>query len=247
MLFLKSLLSYLLLPPANLALAVLAGVLLLPWRPCLGRWVVGTATALWLLLGMPVIGDNLLLSLEQNLPLTPPPNAPPGAIVILGGTMDETAGRPPGFALGALTLERVRAGAALYRKTHLPILVTGGKLGSAAPALSVLMARSLEQDFQVPVRWIEPKSQDTWENAVLSAAMLRKAGIHSVYVVTHAWHERRALIAFRHAGLIATAAPTQRDRFSFGLPASVLPSPNVWLRSYFAVHEWVGCVWYSLP
>lgn len=247
MFFLKSLLSYVILPPANLALAIVLGLLLLRKRPRLGHWIMGTAGVLLVLLGTPVVGDSLLLTLERRLPLTPPTDSPPGAIVILGGTMAETAGPPPGYIVGALTLQRLAAGAALYRKSHLPILVTGGKVARSGPPIGELMARSLEQDFSVPVRWVEDHSRDTWENAVFSAAILRTAGIHSVYVVTQPWHERRAIIAFRHAGLIATAAPTPLDRYSFVLPGSVLPTTSVWRRSFFAFHEWVGCVWYSLP
>ena len=62
------------------------------------------------------------------------------------------------------------------------------------------MADSLRDDFQVPVSWVEDASDDTWENAAFSAEILKKRGIHSVYVVTQGWHMRRAMLAFRHAG-----------------------------------------------
>lgn len=247
MFVLKSIVSYLILPPANLALAILVGLVLLRSRPCLARRIIGTSAVLLAVLGMPVVASAMLLSLEQGLPLTPPADAPPGAIVILGGTMGRTSGPPAHYIVGGLTLERLRAGAALYRKTHLPILVTGGKLAPDAPPIAALMARSLRQDFKVPVRWIEPRSRDTWENAEFSATILRAAGIRSVYVVTNSWHERRALIAFRHTGLIATAAPTATHRFFFSFPESLLPEADAWRNSFFAFHEWIGCVWYSLP
>ncbi len=247
MFFLKSVISFLVLPPINLALAVFAGFLLLRTRPCLGRWIIGVASGLLLLLAMPAVSGFLIFALEQNLPLHPPADAPPGAIVILGGEMKQTGGAHPGFAVGPLTLERLRAGARLFRKTHLPVLVTGGVLKDNGPPIAELMARSLEQDFHVPVRWIEPRSRDTWQNAAYSAVILRKAGIRSVYVVTHAWHERRAMIAFRRAGLTATAAPVRLDRYALELPDSLVPTASAWLESFYALHEWVGCVWYSLP
>ena len=38
------------------------------------------------------------------------------------------------------------------------------------------MRDSLTQDFQVPVRWVEDRSRDTWQNARDSAAILRANG-----------------------------------------------------------------------
>ena len=59
----------------------------------------------------------------------------------------------------------------------MPILVTGGALHEAEPPIATVMADSLVHDFQVPVQWIETASRDTWENAHLSAAILREQGI----------------------------------------------------------------------
>ena len=57
--------------------------------------------------------------------------------------------------------------------------------------------------------------------------------------MTHAWHEKRALIAFDHFGLRATAAPVQLDDLSAG----VAPETSGWVRSYFGLHEWIGTAW----
>ena len=102
----------------------------------------------------------------------------------------------------------MRAGALLHRRTGLPILVTGGTLRTSEPPVAALMADSLVHDFQVPARWVERESRDTWENARLSAAILHEQGITSVYVVTQAWHMRRAIVAFADTGITVTAAPT---------------------------------------
>ena len=57
----------------------------------------------------------------------------------------------------------------------------------------------------------------------LSAAILREQGINSVYVVTQAWHMRRALIAFAHTGITVTAAPTRFDRLPTPLAMDFVP------------------------
>ena len=64
-----------------------------------------------------------------------------------------------------------------------------------------LMHRSLEMDFEVPVRWLEEKVATTMGNARRSARLLQRDGIDSVYLMTHRWHMRRALYVFKKIGL----------------------------------------------
>jgi uncharacterized SAM-binding protein YcdF (DUF218 family) len=243
---LKPLLLVLLLPPVNLVLVILVGVALLRAFPRLARWLISVAALLMLALAMPAVAGTMLCALERGLPTTPPPGKPPGAIVILGGDVGHTGGPQPGAIAGPLTLERVRAGAALQRKTGLPILVSGGVVGDDPPPVAVVMRQSLTQDFQVPVRWTEDHSDDTWENARDSAAILHAAGIDSIYLVTNAWHEPRALMAFAPTGITVTAAPTPLDRPPTPIVSDFLPRVSSWVTSYLALHEWVGRAWYAL-
>ncbi len=225
--------------------AILAGVALLRSFPRLARWLIGVAALLLLALAMPAVAGTMLCALERNLPMTPPADKPPGAIVILGADVDRTDAQP-GATVGHLTLERLRAGAALQRKTRLPILVSGGLIGDEPPPVAVLMRDSLTQDFQVPVRWTEDRSRDTWQNARDSAVILRAAGIDSIYLVTHSWHERRALIAFAGTGIAVTAAPTPLDRPGGPIASDFVPRVSSWVTSYYALHEWIGGAWYAL-
>ena len=240
----KAVAEALLLPPVSLLLLAIAGLLIERRYRAFGRCVAWTGLLLLLLLAMPAVSRGLLVALEQNLPLTPPANAPPQAIVILGG--DALRDRGPMVQPGLLSLQREIAGASLARRTNLPILVTGGPLHPGDPPIAKLMADSLQHDFQVPVKWIEGQSRDTWENAHLSAPILRDQGIHSVYVVTQAWHMRRALIAFANTGIVATAAPTHFDHVPTPLPTDFLPEVGAWREAFYAMHEWIGCAWYAL-
>ena len=108
------------------------------------------------------------------------------------------------------------------------------------------MADSLVDDFQVPARWVERESRDTWENARLSAAILHKQDITSVYVVTQAWHMRRAIVAFADTGITVTAAPTPFHRVPVSDAGDFVPGVGGWRDSYYALHEWIGWVWYSV-
>jgi uncharacterized SAM-binding protein YcdF (DUF218 family) len=169
----------------------------------------------------------------------------PQAIVILGGDVAKTT-QPPFARIGRLTLDRLRAGADLQRRTGLPILVTGGLVESHPVPVGTLMANSLRDDFRVPVAWVEDASVDTWENAALSAEILKKQGIRSIFVVTHGWHMRRALMAFRHTGLTVTAAPSSIESAFDPIASDFLPHVSALLNCFWAVHEWIGCAWYAL-
>lgn len=243
---LKAVLLSLLMPPVGLLTLALALLLLLPRDHRLARILPAGCLVLLFGLSLPLVSDPLLVSLETGLPTTPPADAPPQAIVVLGAEINRTGGRQPGAEVGRLTLERLRSAARLARATGLPVLVSGGVTQAHQPAVATLMAESLTRDFQVPVRWVEPNSPDTWGNAQESARILRAAGIHSVWVVTHPWHMRRALLAFARAGLVATAAPTPLDQDRGPSWTDLLPRITSWHETYWALHEWIGLAWYRL-
>jgi uncharacterized SAM-binding protein YcdF (DUF218 family) len=234
-------------PPLNLLPLGFAG-LALSWRwPRFGRLLIAVSLFGLLVFSLPVTSRSLIASLEQGLPRAPP-DQPPAAIVILSGDADygTDAGLETGVGVGALTLERMRAGALMQRRTGLPVLVTGGVLEPGSAPIATLMARSLRDEFGVPVRWIEPASEDTWQNAEFSAALLHAAGINSVYLVSHAWHLRRGAMAFAHFGIATTPAPLRYDRaarFNFD---EFMPHASAVLNSYFALHEWIGILYYAL-
>jgi uncharacterized SAM-binding protein YcdF (DUF218 family) len=143
-------------------------------------------------------------------------------------------------------LDRLREAAALARRTGLPLLVSGGTVLRGAAPVAAVMAASLRADFGVPPRWVEPRSATTWENARDSAAILDAAGIRSVFVVTSAWHLRRAMIAFAQTDLAATPAPVRPDGAPVWAASALIPRAKSWETSYDALHEWIGCVWYGV-
>jgi uncharacterized SAM-binding protein YcdF (DUF218 family) len=243
---LKAALEALALPPTCFVLLILIGLLLHGSWHRFGRRLSFVALITLVLFGMPVVSTNLLLALETGLPTTPPADHPPQAIVVLSAEIIRTHQEKLGFRPGLLTLDRLRSAAALHRRTGLPILATGGTGQAGTPAIATVMAESLKEDFQTPARWLETKSTDTWENAHFSADILREAGITSVYLVTHSWHMRRAVVAFRDAGLTVTAAPTAPDEALAPDFGDFLPRASGWQTGYFAAHEWIGYVWYEL-
>jgi uncharacterized SAM-binding protein YcdF (DUF218 family) len=236
----------LLVPPISLLLVALAGPLIYRRSSRIGCFLTWAGLLGLLALAMPVVGGLLIIALERDLPLTPTLGQPPEAIVVLGGDVVRGGIGTVVMNLGPISLERVQTGAALSRRTGLPLLVSGGSARKGEPAVAALMADSLVNDFQMPVRWIEADSLDTWENAHMSAVILHAQGIRSIYVVTQAWHMRRAIMAFAAVGITATAAPPRLDRLLTPLAANFVPDVASWQESYYALHEWIGCAYYAL-
>ncbi len=253
--FLKSLLVSLAVPPFGFVTLAFAALLLPRRHLRLRRTLVGVSVAGLILLGMPVFADRLLDALEADIPTLPAGTLPagtlpagtppPGAIVVLGAEIRRTSSNPP-VVVGRLSLERLATAARLQRQTGLPVMISGGALQPDLPSIADVMADSMRDDFLVPVKWREGRSRTTWENAQYSAEILRQEGISSVYVVTHSWHMRRAILSFRGTGIAVVPAPTPPDRRDGAILDDFLPRASTWNVSYFALHEWIGNVWYAL-
>ena len=242
MFLLKKILAALILPPAGPILLALCGLWLS--RSCRSRrWQhAGAALATLSLLGLlllslPVVGNALMAPLENQPAITPAQLQRAEAIVILGAGSYYAAPEYGGDTVSHYTLERLRYGARLARESRLPLLVTGGApFGGRAEAES--MREALENDFGVKVRWVEASSRDTAENASLSAAMLKAAGVTRVALVSHGWHLPRAIPLFATQGLEVTAAPTAFSTGSPSLIENLLPGGMN--RSRHALKEYLG-------
>jgi uncharacterized SAM-binding protein YcdF (DUF218 family) len=240
--------SALLLPPLNLLLLCAAGVLLRRRWPRLGA-AVGLLS-LALLIGLSTHAGVRLLArpLENRVPALDLAQATDAqAIVVLGGGRRRQA---PEYGNQDVprpnVLARLRYAARLQRQTGLPMLVSGGRPGGAAESEAVLMERVLREDFQAKVRWMESGSDNTAENAVYSAGLLRQAKITHVLLVTDALHMPRSQQIFEQAGLAVTAAPTNYVGQGALYPADFIPNAGALRDSHYALHEWIGLLWYRM-
>lgn len=240
-LLVRKALAGLVLPPTGPLLLALCGLLLLGRRPRLGRTLAWLGFLTLFALSLPVVSHLLLQALDQTPPLDFARAREAQAIVILGGGVRRPAPEYGGETLGRLTLERVRYGAIVARRTELPVLVSGGAVhrGSTEAAL---MKQALETEFGVKVRWEEANSRDTRSNAIQSAAMLLPLGIKRVLLVAHAFDMPRASAEFASAGLQVIPAPTLviSERFEFEHVGELLPGMGALQGSYFALYELLG-------
>lgn len=165
---------------------------------------------------------------------TPPHTRPPwgivrlmplhaDAIVVLGCRI-LSSGRP-----SAAAARRAATAARAYREGVAPyVIASGGRRWG-----SQIEARVLSGELRragVPERAIlqDLWSLTTYENAIFSAALLRRLEGRRAAVVTCSWHMGRALQNFRHAGVEACA-----------LPVPDVP-PRLLVSTYRAAHEVVS-------
>jgi uncharacterized SAM-binding protein YcdF (DUF218 family) len=239
--------SYSSLIPPNLFILLATIGVVLAWRWRRAGLVLATAAIACLYLAAtPLVAFALIRSAEAlagAIPTLPSP-APPGAIVVLSAEF-RPSNTPGGKdTVGPVTLERLAEAAREQRRLGLPILVSGGWLDPSDDSLAGMMAEALETDFRVPVRWREERSRTTYQNALYSAEILRRAGVPAALVVTNPWHMARALWSFRAVGYPVVAASTPDGRALSLSPSAFLPEVPSLLDSYYALHELIGLAWY---
>ncbi len=228
-----------LLPPILLVITASIGAWMLKRRRACARWLISVSLAGLLVLSLPVVAFSLFKPLEVA-PLDLVQARDAQAIVILAGGRARGAVEWGGDTVNAFTLARLRYGAHLARMTGLPVLVTGGSGTSTLEPEAVLMQRVLQQEFGIAPRWVESASRTTEENARLSAAILRRAGITRVLLVTHSFHMRRAEADFERAGLRPIAAPTGFQGLRKFEWLQLVPAADALRLSHVALREWLA-------
>jgi len=238
----------LLLPPTIFVVLGISGLLIARRYRYLGRTVMVVSVMSLLALSTDAGSAWLIRPLEQQSPqATSTEKNKSQAIVVLGGGRARVASRDGDYdQVGPITLMRLRAAAHLQRKTHLPLLVTGGAPDGRGESEAVLMARSLKDDFGLEARWVESNSNNTNQNAILSAQLLRQENIQQILLVTDAIHMPRARWAFEHAGLRVAPVPSHFVASGDFHLASFIPNAQSLKNSHYAIHEWLGLLGYSL-
>lgn len=171
---------------------------------------------------------------------------PVDAIVLLGGAM---RGYTHKGTLADLNqqADRLVHAVALYQAGKSPLLlVTGG--AAAGDRSEAEQIKDILIVMGVPAQSIllETRSRNTHDNAVYTAQMLADRNLHSILLVTSAFHMRRSQALFEaQGGLQVVPAPTDFQR-PVALRGNIVPS---WLalpgvsnlsRTTHALHEIIG-------
>jgi uncharacterized SAM-binding protein YcdF (DUF218 family) len=202
----------------------------------------------------------LARSLEwRNLPPETMPQAE--VIVVLGGGT-ESADYPRPMTEINSAGDRVIYASALYNTGAAPaILVSGGNLefSSARGTTPAEEMTELLLLIGVPETaiWPQNKSQNTYEDALYSAQMLKEKQITEVILVTSAMHMPRAKALFENQGISVIAAPTdytvtQQNWDSVFHPTlgegliNLLPNTSALGLTTNVLKEYLGMLIYSL-
>jgi len=236
----------LILPPSINIIIILLGMLLLLYRKWIGWSVVGIGIlSLWLL-ATPFVANHLINSLQRHLEQKAKPYQPQAIVVLGGGVIPKyhTVNNQP--RLSATSWLRLRSAVELARRTHLPLLLSGGGSKKNNFASAQLMAQALRRDFNRQPTWYEANSLNTFENGQYTARYLRQQHIDTIYLVTSAWHIPRAQAVFESFNIQAVPHPAH---YSFALAFSPieqwLPKARALYVSRTAMHELIGQIWYE--
>ena len=232
----------LMLPPLSLLLLGLLGLWIARKSFRLGASLAATALGLLYVMSTGLFGA-WALGLLSPAYVDPRTRSDAQAIVVLAGGTYGFAPEYEGDTVSGLTLMRVRYAARLHRLTDTPVLVSGGTTIDTSTEAEQMRAL-LAEEFKVPVRWVESRSRDTFENALESRQILAPLHIKTIYLVTHAWHVPRARLVFEHAGFTVVAAPTGFAAVKNIGYRDFLPQPSGLVSSYYFFHEIIGYVWY---
>jgi uncharacterized SAM-binding protein YcdF (DUF218 family) len=241
--------------PSNLLAAMLAaGALLLFTRWARGgRRLIAAATLGLLVCGVSPLGIWLARPLENRFPLPAGDMPSPTGILVLGGSMDQlttaargqpTIGAAPGRMTEAVALAR--------RFPEARLVFTGGSAAllredppDEAGAAGALFRRLGVEASRIT---LERESRNTYENAMLTKAIVQPRAGETWLLVTSAWHMPRSVGIFRRAGWEVVAYPT--DFETRGRPDElwrpILPVSRGLDLVDRMTREWLGLAAYRL-
>ena len=239
---LKKLITAMLLPPFNILILWIAALILAKLNfKKLSRISTALGIALLYILSIPFTAQTLKdsLTIEAHLNLDDYKQAQ--AIVLLGGGLRDSQELYAPLASNAVQLERLRYAAYLQKETKLPLLIPGASPPGAIEAK--VAAEELQNFFNVPTKWIEPKALTTKENALFTKQILEKEGIHKIILVTNEWHMQRAKLLFEQQGFVVMPASVGEGITpqEYGLNMMhFIPQGGALAKNMQLLKEWIG-------
>ncbi len=214
------------------------------------RALLGAAVAVLYVASTELAANALFRAVERPILTTERDEVTYDVVVVLGGLEDERVFDETGEHAYNDNVERLLVAYDLLRtgRARRALLAGGRSRSTPGPSEAELLVDKLaawgvERDRLL----VEPKSRDTWENAVLAKPILDDAKAERVLLVTSAFHMQRAAGAFRRAGIVCdTRAVDQRSYAPELTIAALLPRTRSLHMTSAALHEWFGRRIYAL-
>ena len=197
-----------------------------------------------LVVGCGLFSIFLLTNLESSYaPLDQPVWEKNNAIVVLGGgnILLKNNTVKPFF----VSYSRIYEAARLYslcRKTHseCKVIISGGDPRGLGKSEALVYSQEL---LGVGVKAsdiiLESHSNNTFENAKFTSAILKSQGVHyKVFLVTSGIHMKRSLLYFSHFAVHAT--PAIADYITPSI--SIIPTGYNFAIANFTLHEYLGII-----
>ena len=254
MFFLLSKLLLWLLQPASLILVglIFALAALRGGRPRAGKRLVLACLAMMVVAGVLPLGTVLLLVLEERFPRASiAPGAAVTGIIVLGGAEETHISRARGLVALNEAGERMTEAMSLARRfPQARILFTGG-------STDILVTRSVgadtaqmffrEQGLDMRRLTLERQARNTYENAVLTKALITPKPGERWLLVTSAFHMPRSMGCFRNVDWQVVPWPVDYRTEGWGDLLQPITNPADGFRRFeIAAKEWVGLIVYRL-
>ena len=145
------------------------------------------------------------------------------------------------FKSSAHQFKRVVYGTCIAARENIPLVFTGAGVGKESEKVKHDI-KYLENSFNFKIKtYFENRSKNTKQNAYFTAKLFQKHGFKKrIYLVTSAFHMKRAMINFKKAGFEVIPRPTDfLSNYNY-VWYDFLPSMDSFYRSYWAFHEYIG-------
>jgi len=161
----------------------------------------------------------------------------PKAVVVLGGGVN------PNGVFKALpdAFKREMYGMLLAKKHDLPMILTGGgKIKEAIEAKKDI--QKFEKTCGCKIEYIpESRALNTYQNAKYTSELFKKLHLKKeIFLVTSAYHMKRAYILFKKFGFKIKTKPVDFKAVPVTRWLDFLPDEGSFNISYKAVHEYIG-------
>jgi uncharacterized SAM-binding protein YcdF (DUF218 family) len=242
------------LPPGLVLLPMLIGLVLMLGNYRSGKLLVVSAFLMLWSLSSPMCAQYLIGGLQsQYSPVQPAAhlNEKDSAIVVLAYGVDDAREYDKKDVLSDKSMQRVNYAAYLNKQTHIPLIVSGGNRDNIGRFEADMMQEMLEEYYHLKVAAAEAHSHNTQEQSQLIIPILKQKNIHTIYLVTNAWHMPRSMYTFQNAlkpqGLTVIAAPMGYISLKSGsFVINLLPSIHALQTSVYAIYEYIGIGWYHI-